>query len=760
MENNQKQERPPLESAASGSRKKILIISTIFAFIIFAILGFVFFGNTELDNNSITNQAQNSPTNTMTENSNELKAQIEEDKQKKLLPELVYGVWSSENSVIKTYNFSTGATTVLAVLPQDIKKVSILSPNLLLYIDQTNERDHGSRISVYNTQTKQIRVLFNVESGYGIDDYVLSKNKKYISTWEVAFAPNSTILAGGKSRLYAVNIDQPNDKKLLYDEIADKPVHYPRMIMDNGNVLADTFLPNDPVGGTGWAYGMSFISFDGSEKRDLNQMKAGTYGTQPEPTLDGNYLIFAGYDGKNGPGDEVVNGYRQSILTPNTIELLDTKTFTRSKIAQFNNDDIYTTAGVDKATGQILVTSISKNIDNMGLYRYDLGQKIKTKVDLETTNITGLTLVSLLPENQLLLASTQDADVSISNLGENYSPNLLQLYKFANGKTEVLKFQDSIIQFITFLPTDNDSVLGLNNREVLAEATAPTDTIYFDQNSNSNKKSLQMHSFFVKLNLGQNRLNQQSDNSDLDEAVTRLFGNDRQIGTRCRDLAAAQCTSQGFQPDTTEFKQCQIRTMVTLKTSSMGSLGTGSSPAVCYDSPLYLYGPDGKQVTVNIDTPVYNSYPEYKNGYNVILKNNNLLINGKNYESIKYDYIPKSLIKPDQSSGRIVTSNKVNDTLQDYSAKLGLNQKETSDLLTYAEQKLNKPFVFVSFYPHEVSSKILPISFTPQPDNYLNIIFYFKQFDIYPFFSVSEPVFPPPLNRSGFTAVEISALVE
>lgn len=759
MENNQTRDRNSSTPPSRRKHKKLFIIAGITA-VILIIVGFVFFSNTKI-NNSTVNQAQNTPANTMTKNTDNDNTNVQARNQN-AFPDLIYGVWSGDSSVIKSYNFASGDTRTLAELPQNIKKVSILTPNTLIYIDQTNDRDHGSRISTYNTQNKQSRILFTASAGYGIDDYVLSQNKKYISTWEVAFAPNSSALAGGKSRLFVTNIDQPDKKNMLYDETADKPVHYPRMVMDNGSVLSDTFMPNDPVGGTGWAYGMSLTNFDGTEKRNLDQMKAGTYGTQPEPTLDGNYLVFAGYDGKNGPGDAVVNGYRQSILTPNTIELLDTKTFTRSKIALFNNEDIYSTASVDKSTGQILVTAISKNMNNMGLYRYDIAKQTKTKVDLEATNITGLTLVSLMPDNQLLLASTQDAGISISNLGENYAPNLLQLYKFADGKTEILKLPDTIMQFITLAPAGNDLVLGINDRDVLSETAAPTNTMYFDQNSNKNKESLQLHSFFVKLNLGQSRLSQQSDNTELDEATRKLFGTDRETGTRCRDLAAAQCTAQGYQPDTTEFKQCQIRTMVTIKTSSMnnGAGSPGGTSAVCYDSPLYLYGPNGKQVEVNINTPVYNSYPEYKDSYKITLHNNNLLINGKSYESIKYDYIPKTNIRPDLSSGKIVSAKEVKDVLRDYSAKLGLNEKETKDLLSYAEQKITKPFVFVSFYPHELSSEILPISFIPQPDNYLNIIFYFKQFDKYPFINVSDPVFPSPLDRSGFTAVEISGVVE
>lgn len=77
---------------------------------------------------------------------------------------------------------------------------------------------------------------------------------------------------------------------------------------------------------------MSVASFDGSQKQDLNQMKNGTYGTQPALSPDGTKLVFSGYDGTFGAGDAIKNGYRQALLTPNTVETLGVNSLAREKI--------------------------------------------------------------------------------------------------------------------------------------------------------------------------------------------------------------------------------------------------------------------------------------------------------------------------------------------------------------------------------------------------------------------------------------------
>jgi hypothetical protein len=109
---------------------------------------------------------------------------------------------------------------------------------------------------------------------------------------------------------------------------------------------------------------------------------------------------------------------------------------------------------------------------------------------------------------------------------------------------------------------------------------------------------------------------------------------------------------------------------------------------------------------------------------------------------------------------RIVARQQLDNVLQDYGKKLGLNKKEINDLILVGKNQITAPFVFVSFFSPQISEDILPLAFTPQPDNYRNIVFYFKQYADHPLFTPQAPVFPAHLNRSGYTAVEISSLVE
>lgn len=214
----------------------------------------------------------------------------------------------------------------------------------------------------------------------------------------------------------------------------------------------------------------------------------------------------------------------------------------------------------------------------------------------------------------------------------------------------------------------------------------------------------------------------------------------------CHDLAIKQCAEQGRPNDS----EC-----ITQKEYS------GFAKNTCYDSPLYLYGEEGQNVKVNVNTYVYNSQPEYDNGYEVTLQNDGkMLINGIVTDSIKYNYIPGiKKIKP-PSYGTVAPRYQVAGVLNKYAQKLGLNQKETEDLTSFSEGKLTKPYVFVSFFDRKKSEEILPLSFNPKPDNYLNIVFYFREYDTNPVYAPIPPVFSTPLKRSGFTAVEISGIVE
>lgn len=656
---------------------------------------------------------------------------------------IVYGTWTQSNSQIKSIDLSDGKYQILASLPVNIKKVTVASPDTLIYINQTDDKDHGKEIAVYSLSQNKNTVSVQAASEFGIDDYVVSPNKNYLATWELAFAPGSAMPRGGRSRVYTVNLANPSVKNLIYDEEAtDNPVHYPRAILDNGKVFLDTYLANDPNGGAGgaYAYGMSVSNFEGNDKQDLDKVKNGTYGTQPSLSADGTKLAFAGYDGALGPGDAVKNGYRQALLTPNTVDTLDVNTLERTKLANLQNANTYSSVRWDKATGNLLLSIIGKDSNNNGLHKYTLATGTLEKINTKK----GYKFITTLSPEKTLRGTTEDSDSALANLGEGYQPIFRQfiLQDSQTSQEVALPLPDPLMQYIGFVPSgyfiDNlSSAQGVE--DVVGNPAKNKFFLDLYSSQNQQKDNLQLYTFLLKSDLAPKRLEQQNGEPPSKDGKPR-----------CRALAAEQCKEKGLKPGTKEFDDCEDELKDVYKDQN-----------ACYDSPLYLYGTQGQKVKVNLNTYVYNTDPIYQNGYDVtLLKDGKMLVNGTQTDSIKYDYTPgiKKITPP--LYGTVTTLGQLSNVLNSYANSLGLNQKETQDLISFAQGKVTSPYVFVSFFNQEKSEEILPLSFSPKPDNYLNIVFYFKQYDTNPAYTPVAPVFTNPLNRTGFTAVEISGIVE
>ncbi len=673
---------------------------------------------------------------------------------------IVYGSWQSDRSSIKILDLISNKSTLLATLPLSIKKVSVLSPQQLVYIEGTDKNDHGKQIASYKIKDKTSKTIMKADEGYGIDDYVLSPTEQYMAVWEVALAPGSNVLAGGRSRVYAIKLSEPSNVKLLYDETASAPVHYPRTILDDGKVFTDTFLPNDPAGGAGWSYGMGVSDFDGSNKKVLDNMQNGTYGTQPYSDSTGRYLVFAGYDGSKGDGKAIKDGFRQSILSPNTVEVLNTATLTRQKLSNLPNSNIYPNVNWDLATGNIIVTILAKTETESGLFSYDLSKKTVKNLHIPATEQAPYSYVSSINNNAVLIGLADQSESSLGNLGDTYAPSLTQLYNFDLSKNQAtgIQLDDQLVQYMTSLPQNYfQSVLGAQTSVLGTTPVAPQPTfIDLYSNQNSNKKNLQLYTFYLKAALEQTRQEQNSQPVSPTPLPTTPPQPGRVIPTiaphptmaptiNCTDLARKQCGNQSWNTG-----QCIFKLRVDLKNQGK-----------CNQSPLYLYGHSGQEVEVQIQTPLYNDLPHYGGGYKItILDGGQMEVNGEDYDAINYDYRSNARILRAPSQGAIVKKENAVKILTEYANKLGLNQKETDDLIKAGKAKIKSPYAFISFFNQEKSEQILPISFSPKPDNYLNVVFYFKNLSVAPDYTPVPPVFPAPLKRTGLTAVEVSEIVE
>ena len=644
---------------------------------------------------------------------------------------IVYGIWSQKESIIKEFDLETGQESTVATLPLNIKKVKFLSPSELIFINNTDDKDHGTNISVFDISTNKLRSLISSSGDTAIDDYVISPSKRYVATWEVTFNSDSSSLVNGVSRVYSVDLQTPQTKNLIYNEIANNPVHYPRGINDNGEVFLDTFLPNTE---TGWANGMSTSDFRGLRKENITSMTNGTYGTQPVLSPDGTQLVFAGYNGTYGNGAEGKDGFKQATLTPNTLEIYDIAKKQRIRLLDLGRDGIYTGVGWDQGSGKIVYSAISNDSSKDGLFLYNETEKRAEKINLGEKKDGGVFITSL-SSGSILASEKSNSESSVGNLGDTYS-SLDTRYSVIDsaGDYYSVNTSDIFMQYIGIAPSS----------ESLSQFLASSGK---DENSTKSaakkesKKTLQLQTFFFKAELPKKRIAQQTK-------------------PRCVDLAREQCKAMGFTSNLTTDPNNMDQCITRQRKANYSAKGEDGK-SICMDSPLYLYAEQGKKIQVKINTKVYSSNPIYfKNELNITMGDNNkMIIDGDFYEKLDYDYASslKRLTPPDK--GIVVKKTELNETLERYAKNLGLNTNETKDLVNYGKEKISSPYVFVSFFDQEKSKQILPITFNPKPDTYINYVFYFKQLTEKPKFKIDEPVFEKT-ERKGFTAVEISGIVE
>lgn len=649
---------------------------------------------------------------------------------------VVYGFWEGKSSYINAFDLKTGKIYNLAELPSNIKKVTVLDREKILFISNTDIRDHGKEIAVYSSTSNLTTPVVIAAEDFGIDDYVISPNKRYLATWEVSIPPNSTLL-GSKSRVYAIDLNNPSVKNLLYDEVvsAGFAVHYPLAITDLGEVFLDRFEANTDAG---WANGMSVSNLSGTIKQELDSMKKGTYSTQPVLSPDGTFLAFAGYDKSRGEDQENElgvrsEGFRKAILNPNTIEILDVSTKQRTRLSGLSNQDRYPYIAFDMGSRKILYSRVSKTASENGWYLYNKASSTSMKFDITRIKTNGLgeepalRVLATLSNNMFLVANQDTSASALGNLGEKYGSSLTHIvvYDPTSSASVPLGLNQGLFQYISLLP-------GQYFEESKAEVSG-----VLKAGKAGAGQQLQLQTFTLKPELEPQRIRQQS------------------LPT-CEDYVSAQCNAMlgtNYPPDEPSggehdpaYDQC------------IDEQEGNASESVCSDSPLYLYGPKGTQVNIKVGTQVFGSNADYNGYYSGILTGNGgINISGKTFSSIDFDYIPAIKRLPRLDYGKTVASNRLREIIDDYGRKLGLSETEIRDLVS-SIGTIDAPYVFVSFFDEETSKAILPIWFNPAPDVYRNVVFYLRPVEVPAV--AKTPVFDSSPERRGFTAVEVSFILD
>ena len=141
------------------------------------------------------------------------------------------------------------------------------------------------------------------------------------------------------------------------------------------------------------------------------------------------------------------------MLTPNTVELLDTHTLKRFVLRNLPDTNIYSTVQWDIQTGNPIVTILSSDFKQIGVFVYNLETLQATQLSLPTVNNTSYGYLSQLTNTTTLIGIQSTDPSSLGNLGALSTNAYTQLAIIDNkGTLSYVSFQDPLIQYITILP--------------------------------------------------------------------------------------------------------------------------------------------------------------------------------------------------------------------------------------------------------------------------------------------------------------------
>ncbi len=169
---------------------------------------------------------------------------------------------------------------------------------------------------------------------------------------------------------------------------------------------------------------------------------------------------------------------------------------------------------------------------------------------------------------------------------------------------------------------------------------------------------------------------------------------------------------------------------------------------------IYLYPTSEQSVSVKLD---YNgeltcTYPEYKDGWNVIAEPDGTLTNigdKRKYSYLYWEGISKN--QWDMSKGVVVKGEQTEEFLQEKLEYMGLTPREYNEFIVYwlpimQENKYN----LITFAGEEYEN-LAKLNITPKPDSILRVMMLFKSLDK-PIEIEEQEI--KSFERKGFTVIE------
>lgn len=192
-------------------------------------------------------------------------------------------------------------------------------------------------------------------------------------------------------------------------------------------------------------------------------------------------------------------------------------------------------------------------------------------------------------------------------------------------------------------------------------------------------------------------------------------------------------------------------------TNSKGTSSGGFDPgSMVEDKPIiYLYPEETTELSVNLGKPenITCSYPEYKNGWNIIANTDGTLIDtntGRKLYSLYWEGIQSEPINLEE--GFVVKGTDTIKFLEEKLAILGLNEIEAEEFIVYWLPKLQEnEYNYIRFATMDEINKNMPLEFSVEPDTIIRVLMQYKALDNY--IEVNEQKLETP-ERTGFVAVE------
>ena len=170
---------------------------------------------------------------------------------------------------------------------------------------------------------------------------------------------------------------------------------------------------------------------------------------------------------------------------------------------------------------------------------------------------------------------------------------------------------------------------------------------------------------------------------------------------------------------------------------------------------IYLYPETTTELSIKVGKPenITCSYPEYKNGWNVIANTDGTLIDtntGRKLYSLYWEGIHSEPYNFEE--GFVVKGTDTIKFLEEKLAILGLTEIEAEEFIVYWLPKLQEnDYNYIRFATIDEINKNMPLEFSVEPDAIIRVLMQYKALDNY--IEVNEQKLETP-ERTGFVAVE------